>query len=101
MLLQPLFQHHQHPHHGSIVLRMVLHMDGSKLVYELCAHDLTLLVVVKTLQRDVPQRSMRFKPDAERKAETVLRLVDNIVGQTPVQSLFKEITRTRTAMYTM
>jgi len=72
MLLQPLFQHHQNPYHGSVVVRMALYMHGSELVYEIRADDVPALQLGNAIQRELPQRRMRFQPAPEWHAETML-----------------------------
>ena len=51
MLFEPLFEHHQHPHHRSVVIGVALDVHRCKLIDELRAHEAPLLEVSQTVER--------------------------------------------------
>ena len=77
----PLLQHHQNPNHGAMVASMLIQMLPEQLVDEVGADNISGLEAAQAVRSQSLQASMLLQPDAERQAETVLLLGDNIVGQ--------------------
>src|SRR5215813_13963268 len=88
---EPSLEHHQHPNHRSVIPGVSVDVPGGQLVYELGAHDAALLQVGEAVERELPQRTVTLQPRADRKAESVLGLRDDLVGQKPAQRFLEEV----------
>src|SRR6185295_5696958 len=91
ILAEPLFEHHQDPDHRAVVPGVTFYVDGGQLVDEVGAHDVPALEIAQTVERHLPQRGVRLQPRAERQAEAVLGLRDDLVRQEAAQRLLEEI----------
>ena len=74
-------------------------MHGSELVYEIRADDVPALQLGNAIQRELPQRRMRFQPAPEWHAETMLCLADDLMRQKTLQGPLEKISQPRAAQF--
>lgn len=88
----PLLQHHQDPNHGAVVASMLIQMLPEQVVDEVGTNNISRPEAAQAVRGQKLQTPMLLQPNAERQAESVLLLSDNIVGKKSPQRFFKKIT---------
>src|SRR6184192_1489595 len=94
-MLEPQFQHHQHPHHRSVIRCMNREMLVEQPIDEISANDTATAQRRQVVRRQRSELAMALQPCTHGKAKSVLLLGDGFRGQEVCERLLEEIAQMR------